>query len=658
MRGFWRLFGSAMIQQGLILILFVQSPFLFAKLEQTTGTKTDASKFGGMSDAEVEELARQIQSEYTSAILKNIKKFDEGDKSSKFDSTTGGGGRYSGYGEAHITKGDGMISHENGVNALERAVEQGALGTTGLAGDARVKKEQEIMEQRTEKLQQPVIVNGKVYGFRNKLTGQMQTKSYEISAAMYDAGPAHGDADDPHRIYGIKKEVRTESEQNGSQYASKTIQDATLAAGKQPNLDLLHKAYSKMEQDKYIMMATDAFAFRSARLDGTDTTDPKTKNTIAEYKQLAIDAYAKFPGDIKAAEKDIQEQLAKRVAEKKVINDKKLCWDGSVGKCPQKPNNAQAANAPEISIDDAAKQILTKLGASTDGSNVQAIKYQLEGSFVSDGKGGFEKKKVSIEDLMENVTIRGLSGVLNSEQLEQKYAQAKQALDPKEQAKIGQYEQRIKANECVSFNGFCYVDKFAPQDANKQQQGQAAAGATGIDKDDPKEFQRLSGDPGAHFRDTREFIYSKFAYAYTRPLGEWKGIIGTISADFSEATDKNGVTFYKEFSDMHAKAMAAAKNTQQNTDQRLIDRLRSAGATPEQIARIKPNYSANFDPNKLTFMELFGQNVKRDAVMMDWRKGTTQKFYNPSYRQTPTGGPPASAFSGNSPTRAPTTARP
>lgn len=664
MRGFWRLSGSMKIHTAIAVILAIQSPFLFAKFEQTSGTKTDASKFGGMSDAEVEQLARQIQSEYTASILRNIKKFDEGDKSSKFDGQgSGGSGRYSGYGEAHITKGDGMISHEGGANALERAVELGALGQLGLSGQARIDAEKKIMEANTV----PVLgSDGKtILSYRNKLTGQMQSKPFEISAAMYDAGPAHGSgpqaADDPHRVYAIKPEVRVESEKNGTQYASKTIQDATLARGKQPNLDLLHKAFSKMEQDKYIMMATDAFAFKSARLDETDTTDPSTKNTIAEYKQLAIDTYAKYPGDIATAEKEIQGLLAKRVAEKKVINNKGLCWNGDVnnGNCP---TDTSGVSKTSMTPDGAARAILRKLGASEDGTNIEAIKKDIIRSFAKDDRTQQPKAtEVNISDLMQNVKLRSLSGVLSSEQLTAKYEQAKQGMKSDELAKIGQYEQRLKANECLSFTGFCYVKEWAPaNDPRRTQQNQTAVGATGIDKDDPNEFQKLSGDPGAHFRDTREFIYNKFAYAYNRPLAEWKGIVTNL--DFNENTDKNikDKGLYKEFNEMYESAMKAATNTQQNTDRRFVERLKSAGATPEQIAKIRPNYSVNFDPQKMTFMQLYGQNKDRDAIMMDWRKGTGNKFYNPNIKQNPSAPtPPLSIFTNNpSQNRGPSVARP
>lgn len=632
MRGFWRL------PKGLALMLvaaFLNAPALFAKFEETTSPKVDTTVFGGLSDEEFDKLAAEVTNDYITSIGANLKKFNEGDKST----TQGGSGRYSGYGEAHVSKGDAMVSHEGGSNAAERAIEIGVFGTNTLTGDARTKAEKEIMEKNTVPIKEKRGDVEIITGWRNNLTGQVQKRSFEISGALYDAGPAHGDDNDSHRVYAVKPEVRTESEKNGAEYANKTIQDATRAPDKQPNLDLLHKAFSKMEQDKYIMMASDAFAFKSARLDATDTTDAKTKNTIAEYKQIATNVYAdkRFAGNIKEAEKEIQTQLAKRVAEKKVINDKKLCWDGSVGKCPDKPSQSTAATKPEISIDDAAARVLSKLNASTDGVNIQAIKGELESVF-SDGKGGFEKKPVGVEELMERISLRSLAGVLDAQQLSQKYEQAKQTLEPEEQTKLAQYQQRLTANECLNFRNYCYVGKFAPPDPNAQNK-QAAPGATGIDKDDPMEFQKLTGDPGEHFRDTREFIFNKFAVAYNSPLAEWKNIV--TSLDFNQGTDTNikDKGLYAEFTDMHNKAMAAAKQIQENADRNLIIRLQSAGATPEQLAKIQKNYSVKFDPKRRTQMELFGQNKDRDAIMMDWRKPGSNRF-NPYAQQRPTA-PPA-----------------
>ena len=54
-------------------------------------------------------------------------------------------------------------------------------------------------------------------------------------------------------------------------------------------------------------------------------------------------------------------------------------------------------------------------------------------------------------------------------------------------------------------------------------------------------------------------------------------------------------------------------------------------------------------------MQLFGQNKDRDAVMMDWRKGVGNKFYNPYIKQNTTPPPPAPDMAGAaSPARSPT----
>lgn len=630
---------------GAFLALIYNVTFAFAKFEQTTAPKVDNKVFGGMSDEEVEQLTKQMQSEYTSTIYKNIKKFDDGDKSS----AVGGNGRYGGYGEAHISKGDAMVSHDGGSNAAEGAIELGALGSTGLSGDARIKKEEELMSQRTEELKEPVKVGKESFGFRNKTTGQLQKQSFEISAALYDAGSAHGGADDPHRVYGLKNEVRTETEKNAKIYANKTIQDATLAKGKQPNLDLLHKSFSKMEQDKYVMMASDAFAFKSARLGESDTTQSSERNTIAEYKQIAVDEYAKNPGNIAAAEKAIQGQLAKRVAERKVIGNESLCADGTIGNCAEK-NKPSTGTPKEVSVDEMVDQIIAKVGGKTDGSSRAAIRKEIEHRFREGD--GFGKKSLALEEVIQDVRLRSLSGVLDVQKLNEKYAQAKQALKPEKQSEITQYEQRLASNDCISFQGFCYVGAFAPEEEKKKREEENKKKDP---KDiDPNEFQKVSGDPGAHFKDTREFIFSKFAYAYNRPLAEWDSILKGISADFSEATDQKlqGGTFakgqdgktrdgklYKEFKDMYGYAMKEAENIQKNVDKSLIDRLKSAGATPEQIAKVQKNYGQNFDAKKLTHMQLFGQNKDRDAIMMDWRKGAGNKFLDPSVRQRPTARP-------------------
>ncbi len=638
---------------AVLFAALLNTPSLYAKFEQTTGTKVDQNVFGGMSDEEFEQLKAQVTNEYITSIETNLKKFNEGDKSSG----VGGTGRYSGYGEAHVDKVDGMVGHEGGANAAESAIEKGALGSTGLSGLARLKAEQDIMDKNTVPVE--VEENGvKVTKYRNTLTNQLQDKPFEISAAIYDAGQAHGnDPNASHRSYGLKVEVRQESEKNAGQYANKTIQDATLAPGKQPNLDLLHKAFSKMEQDKYIMMASDAMALRAARFDGTDTTDSTKRAGLAEYKQIVVDAYAANGGDIKAAEAKAREQLSERVALKKVVNSKNLCYNGSTLSVQGDPackqgSSSQPQKTEELDLNQYAEKVVRALDPNADAAKIALYANSIKDQFKP-GQDGKPVTKTFDQSSISSLELKDLSGIVSKNVLNDLYAKAQGNLEDTDQQKIAEYKRRLSdsGNKCFDFQTWCYSPGVGDS-SNGVAKGAAAGGVT-----DEFAFQPVSGGTGDalgdKFTDTREMIFNKFAYAYNRPLAEWGQIIDSMSADFSEATDKNLKTgqfekgqdgkkrdgkLFKEFKDMYGYAMQQADYIQKNADKTVVDRLRSAGASDAQLAQMQKNYSKNFDSKKLTFMQLFGQNKNRDAVMMDWRKPGMNRL-NPYAQQRPSGRP-------------------
>jgi len=651
MRGFWRLPKALSL---MLVAVFSNTSALFAKFEQTTSPKVDSKTFGGLSDEEFEQLKNQVSNEYINSIESNLKKFDEGDKSSG----VGGTGRYSGYGEAHVDKVDGMVGHDGGANAAEAAIEKGALGSTGLSGLARLKAEQDIMDKNTTEVKTKGEDGREKIQFRNNLTGQLQDRPFEISAAIYDAGQAHGnDPNTKHRSYGLKVEVRQESEKNAGQYANKTIQDATLAPGKQPNLDLLHKAFSKMEQDKYIMMASDAMAIRAARFDGTDTTDGSKRAVLGEYKQIVVDAYAANGGDIKAAEAKARDQLSERVALKRVVNVKGLCYNGTTvsveGDPACKPSGSSQAqqNPQELDLNQYAEKVIKTLDPNADPAKIALYANSIKKEFVDpDGK---PKTKTFDQSSISSLQLRDLSGIISKNVLNDLYAKAQGNLKDKDQQAIAEYKRRLSdsGNKCFDFQTWCYSTGDGDS-SNGVAKGAAAGGVT-----DEFVFQPVSGGSGDalgdKFNDTREMIFNKFAYAYNRPLAEWGGIIDSMSADFSEATDKNLKTgqfekgadgkqrdgkLFKEFKDMYGYAMQQADYIQKNADKTMIDRLKSAGASQQQLSQVQKNYSKDFDSKKLTFMQLFGQNKNRDAIMMDWRKPGMNRL-NPYAQQRPTARP-------------------
>jgi hypothetical protein len=468
------------------------------------------------------------------------------------------------------------------------------------------------------------------------------------------SGPAHGnDPNDPHRVYAVKKEVRDGVTENGKKYAALTIKDATAAPNKQPNLDLLHKSFSKMEQDKYIMMASDAFAFRSARLAGIDTSQSINRNAVGEYKQIAIDVYAdkKYAGNVGEAEKEIEKRLANRVAEQKVLNNAggyKLCGDGTIKKSDDPACAVNGKGTAAADPKQAAQEILRRLNSSTDGMNVAAIAKAIEGRFTKDPKTNQYQQDQTIEGLMGSLKLEQLSGVANRSKLDQLYQQARQNAKPEDISKIGEYQNRLGQNKCLKFTSFCYSSRIG--EPLKKEQIAKAGGATGGSASssdsqiDENEYQPITGDPGPYFKDTREFVFNRFAYAYTQPLADFKKNVTNL--DFDKNIDKNikDVGLYKEFDEMHKKAMAEANQIKNTVDQTFIDRLKSAGATPEQIARVQMNYSKNFDARLKTHMELFGQNKNRDAIMMPWRKNPSPSDdpNQPGYRAPRT--PPPNTF--------------
>jgi hypothetical protein len=668
MRGFWRCLpvGVAVILSSVALPLFA------VKFDQTTGTKTDTSKFNGMSEEELLALKR-LQNQYLLDVANKIQMFDNGEGSSKLDGQNiPGHGRYSNFGEAHML--NGMVAHPDGKNNIENAMETGALGKTGLTGAEREAAEKKEMEKFTTPNLGP---DGKPDGtsYTNNSTGKKQTKSFDISAAIIDAGPAHPNPqaknDDPHRVYIVNDKVRKAVEAAAPAYARKIMQDATLTPGAAPNLDVLHKAYSKLEQDKYIAMASEAFALRSARLEGTDTSQPDNKFTIGEYKQMAIEIYAddRYKGNITEAEKKIREDLAKRVAEKRVVGEKTFCPNGDVKTGDTCPQTAPATVAEKIykpgEEGKLAEDLLVKLGVTQpDETKKRALMSALH--FTPDPNKPVDPKGPDIGTLsakLGDLQLKQLGGIVDVQQLNKYYQEAQQNLGANEKNKIAQYEQRLgpNGNNCLEFSTFCISRSLhdVPQ-ASPPPGGTATA--SNPNSIDPTDYQNTKPgeDAGSYFYDTREMIFNRFADAYNKPLSQWKDAVRFD--DFNENTDKtirpksykqgqdgqvrNG-QLYKEFVQMYDYAKKQADNIRANVDKDFVERLRSAGATPEQLAKAQ-NYGAgakfDFDPSRNSMMQLFGQNVKRDAVMIEARKQIGGSIVDPRQRRTISSQPGSRTF--------------
>jgi hypothetical protein len=593
------------------LFLVFTFKILVAEEYEATGAgeTVDSEFFGGLSKEELEKL-KKMKGAYSKSVQENFQKFIDGGK----QTSDGGGGRYSSFGENHL--GVNGIS-EHSLNGAEKINIKSALGSDNLSPSDILKKNKEIMDSYCVKIE-----TGKDAGkCRNKFTGKVQEINYNISAAIYDAGPAHGsEADDKHRVYGVIESVRDDNKKFGTEYGKRIVQDAKQP-GVNTNLEMLEIARLQLEQQKYVHTAAMSFALKAARLSG----HPKAAN---EFKQLALNLYAKNKGNIKEAEKQIKKELAQRIAQDKALGFSGFCSDGSIKNtgepCPATPPNT---NSSEMSMSDLAKAVLKKRGVANPAPEKLAV---LEDVLTRTFKIYKNPKppaplKATLEEAYDKLIVSSFSGVLDDDDMKSLYSSLK--IDDDKKKQINEYVSNLEKNKCLDFEKFCYSSSV--NDA-KDSKGNVSYAGLVLDKDKrPVEFQVINGDPGNYFHDTRELTYSNFAYAANRPLSEAEGHV--TNADFSSETDakltrgynrnKDDLKPYEEFQKNYKEAMAAAKDIHENYDDEVIKAYIKAGATKADIDSLKANYKTDkFDPNKRTFFELFGGMQKgRDAVLSSWR---------------------------------------
>ncbi len=583
-----------------------------AEYEATgAGEVVDSDFFGGLTKEE-KEILDKMQGSYQKAVKDNLQKFIDGAK----QTSDGGSGRYSSFGENHV--GVNAIS-EHSINGAERVNIKGALGSENLSPSDIIKKNKEIMDSYCVKTN---ANPNNPEECRNKFTGQIQKKNFSISAAIYDAGPAHGkDPNDSHRVYGIKESARDENKKFGEQYGNRIIQEAKKP-GENINLEQLEVARLQLEQQKLVHTYSMAFALKAARLSG----DPSAAD---EFKQIALNAFSRNKGNIKKAEVEIKQELAKRIAEHRVLGSTKLCDNKKFQRDPVCSASSTPGTSSGLNVSDMAKDVLAKMGVSSDPEAIARMQEKLKETLYTkkDNSGKSDpNEKHDLNDVFTSLSLSDLSGIVEDKDLKDLYANADPTPDQKKE--MGEY--LAKLPNCLEFNKFCYAGWSESGNENglaKDSKGKAIL------------FQEIKGDPGAYFQDTRELIYSNFAYAANRPLSEMEKNV--TNADFNTQTDaklrtgyKNGERPYEEFQKNYKEAMRAANDIHQNYDNEVIQAYKNAGATQADIDSLKANYSTEkFDPTKKSFYQLFGGMQKgRDAVLSSWRTNPNS-FVDPNEKK-------------------------
>jgi hypothetical protein len=586
-------------------ILFIfSSENLKAEYEATgAGEVVDSNFFGGLTK---EQLEKKMQGAYQQAIQENFKQFRDKGKEN--------GSLYDAYGRNH--QGVNYIS-EHSINGAEKVNIKGALGNDNLSPAEIIRKNKEIMDSYCVKTN---TNPNNPQECRNKFTGQIQEKNFNISAAVYDAGPAHGnDPNDPHRVYGIIESVRDENKKFGERYGDKIIKEATKP-GENTNLEMLEIARLQLEQQKYVHMVAMFFALRSSNLAG---------NSFAadEFKQLAINIFAKNKGNIKKAENEIKQELAKRIAEHRVLGSTNLCDNNRFQRDSICSTSTTSGTSSGLNISNMASAVLAKLGVSQGPEALAKMQEKLKEKIYKqrDRSGNPDSNEThDLRDVFNQLSLSDLSGIIDDEGLKNLYASA----EPTDAQKRQMSEYLTQLPKCLEFNKFCYTG-FGPT-ANLQ-------------RDSNQEvilFQELRGDPGDYFKDTRELQYANFAYAANRPLSETERIV--TNADFNSNTDAKLRTGYnrnpkdlkpyEEFQKNYQITMKAVKGLQDYDDE-VRERYRKAGATQADLDSLKPNYSVKVDPSTNRFMEVFGgMKEGRDAVLSSWRTNPNS-FVDPNEKK-------------------------
>ena len=589
------------------LFFIFSSKNLRAEYEATgAGEVVDSNFFGGLTKEELEKL-KKMEGAYQKAVYENFQTFIDGAKQTR----DGGSGRYSSFGENHV--GVNAIS-EHSINGAERVNIKGALGNENLSPAEIIRKNKEIMDSYCVKTNSNPMNPEEC---RNKFTGQIQKKNFSISAAVYDAGPAHGnDPNDEHRVYGLKESVREENKKFGEQYGNRIIQDAKKP-GENINLEQLEIARLQLEQQKLVHTYSMAFALKAARLSGYPSA-------ADEFKQIALNAFSRNKGNIKKAEAEIKQELAKRIAEYRVLGSTNLCENIKFKNNPVCSSSPPGTNAKK-DRSSMAKDILMMLGASQEPEAVAKMETKLLDFYTvkdSSGKPDSSEKR-DLTDVITKLSLSDLSGIVDEKDLKDLYASADPSPDQKKE--MGEYIAKLP--NCLEFNIFCYAGIGPTNNLQKDSKGNATL------------FQEIKGETGPYFKDTRELTFSNFAYAANRPLSETESIV--TNSDFNNQTDvklrtgyKKGERPYEEFQKNYKEAMRAANDIHQNYDNEVIQAYKNAGATQADIDSLKANYSTDkFDPTKKTFFQLFGGMQKgRDAVLSSWRTNPNS-FVDPNEKK-------------------------
>jgi len=460
-----------------------------------------AQGFIDTTNGEIEESpeARGINSdEATTQRAKEImQRFKKGRLSSNKDRSS----RFSGSLEFHDSNLDGIVDHETGDGGLEGGL-RGLMKGSGKLEELAKKAREDANKKNC---------NGKAGGDTNS-DGVLTC--FNMSGVIVDKGGSHGDT--KHRKYATSPEALAVIKRVAKEYGAKTLEDIQSAyrdayGAEMPNAEkfaaihLLRSENAWLEEQKGAIYERQWKLLRAARLAGYEDAEERVAGANAGGDKFMHDIEEMISNGASDAE------VGKRIALNAEITRETMLLDGGNWISQSEFNEKYKG------LDATSRQ--NKL---TDAQN--KAKQKIEKAYKDANPGSSAPSNVSYQDFVKY-------GSLSSDE----YNKVKGSIldyhssNPSDDLK----KTFAKAADCMQANNWCHTPQSAAAAQPKNASGTTAKG--------PEVFEKVSGDPGAVFNDTRELIYIAMQKAQNVPVNQIEKTV--TSLDFNRRTNPE---YFKE----------------------------------------------------------------------------------------------------------------
>ena len=542
--------------------------------ENTTPGDTireNTNQFGGTSDADLQNLDSESRRKYEN-FIKGRRSYG-----------AGGAGRYQGSMELHDTS-DG-VAHD--INAPEKAMNAAGAESSGVKYGGDPAKAEEARK--------------KAGICKSKKPDNPDDPCWNVSAVVIDKGAAHlfrkgidTEENEEHRVYGLSEEAKAKIKALADNYANSAQEDAIdvpdnlgqlgmaktsskqrvmvkqvdangnvtmVEVGVGANMDKLHSEAAFLNQMGVRALDQQWRAMRATRLiygkEGAKSINGKT-GIDPNVKDIAMKTLSTNPSDIKANNQELATFIANSIElQFRPIPCNKLA---GVLNLPTTSNSATSTRG-------AAPAVCPQANATTN-----------------------------IHDIQGDKTANNLA--IQQESFEGLYKLAKNAgpaLNPPK-------AELAKILACMDIDTWC-------------------PGGQGFDVPGKhyEPYDKYTGDAGAIFGDTREFMAGRFYLANTGALAKAKSTLGGgTNADFGTATDaKTKTTYYKDtMSNKDGTGiddMLATEKLIKDDVKNEQAKARKEGWNGPDSKYLSNDKATGLNSQNQTVFEMFGRNTVRDG---------------------------------------------